>query len=164
MPHTCSYSFFYLFLLLKKPCLRWWNHSSMSLFWNAIVLTGDQAQSCKSRYLSCEKRETLRSTKQSKKEFDLPSLAESCEKRETLRSTKQSKKEFDLPSLAENCEKREMLCSTRHACKTRIHSSLEQQFFLKCCCSSGWIWTVTKIYWWDWWWESEIHGLHCEMG
>ena len=84
----------------------------MSLFWESIVLTGDQAQSCKSRYLSCEKRETLRSTKQSKKEFDLPSLAESCEKRETLRSTKQSKKEFDLPSLAENCEKREMLCST----------------------------------------------------
>ena len=40
-----------------------------------------------------------------------------------------------------SCEKREMLCSTRHACKTRIHSSLEQQFFLKCCSSSGWIWT-----------------------
>ena len=140
MPHTCSYSFIYHFLLQKKPCLRWWNHSSMSLFWNAIVLAEGQAESsCKSRYLSCEKRETLR-------------------------STKQSKKEFDLPSLAENCEKREMLCSTRHACKTRIHSSLEQQFFLKCCCSSGWIWTVTKIYWWDWWWESEIHGLHCEMG
>ena len=116
MPHTCSYSFFYLFLLLKKPCLRWWNHSSMSLFWNAIVLTGDQAQSCKSRYLSCEKRETLRSTKQSKKEFDLPSLAESC-------------------------EKREMLCSAMCCWSTRIHSSLEQLSFLKCCSSSGWIWT-----------------------
>ena len=108
--------FFSPSFLQKKPCLRWWNHSSMSLFWESIVLTGDQAQSCKSRYLSCEKRETLRSTKQSKKQFDLPSLTESC-------------------------EKREMLCSTRHACKTRIHSSLEQQFFLKCCCSSGWIWT-----------------------
>ena len=88
MPHTCSYSFIYHFLLQKKPCLRWWNHSSMSLFWNAIVLTGDQAQSCKSRYLSCEKRETLRSTRQSTKQFDLPSLVESCEKREMLCSTR----------------------------------------------------------------------------
>ena len=43
--------FFYPFLLQKEPCLRWWKHSSMSLFWNAIVLTGDQAQSsCKFRY------------------------------------------------------------------------------------------------------------------
>ena len=70
--------------LLQRPCLRRWNHSSMSLFWNAIVLTGDQAQPCKSRYLSCEKRETLRSTRQSTKQFDLPSLTESCEKREML--------------------------------------------------------------------------------
>ena len=116
MPHTCSYSFIYHFLLQKKPCLRWWNHSSMSLFWNAIVLTVGQAQSCKFRYLSCEKRETLRSTRQSTKQFDLPSLAESC-------------------------EKREMLCSTMRCWSTRIHSSLEQQFFLKCCSSSGWIWT-----------------------
>ena len=88
MPHTCSYSFIYHFLLQKKPCLRWWNHSSMSLFWNAIVLTGDQAQSYKSRHLSCKKRETLRSTRQSTKQFDLPSLAESCEKREILCSTR----------------------------------------------------------------------------
>ena len=88
MPHTCSYSFIYHFLLQKKPCLRWWNHSSMSLFWNAIVLTGDPAQSCKSRYLSCEKRGTLRSTRQSTKQSDLPSLTESCEKREMLCSTR----------------------------------------------------------------------------
>ena len=132
-------SFIYHFLLQKQPCLRAWNHSSMSLFWNAIVLTGDQAQSCKSRYLSCEKRETLRSTRQSTKQFDLPSPVESC-------------------------EKREMLCSAMCCWSTRIHSSLEQLSFLKCCCSSGWIWTVTKIYWWDWWWELEIHGLHCEIG
>ena len=107
--------FFYPFLLQKEPCLRWWNHSSMPLSRTLFRVVG-QAQSCKSRYLSCEKRETLRSTRQSTKQFDLPSLTESC-------------------------EKREMLCSTRHACKTRIHSSLEQQFFLKCCSSSGWIWT-----------------------
>ena len=81
-------SFIYHFLLQKEPCLRRWNHSSMSLFWNAIVLTGDPAQSCKSRYLSCEKRETLRSTRQSTKQFDLPSLAESCEKSEMLCSTR----------------------------------------------------------------------------
>ena len=89
-------SFIYHFLLQKEPCLRGWNHSSMSLFWNAIVLTVGQAQSCKFRYLSCEKRETLRSTRQSTKQFDLPSLTESC-------------------------EKREMLCSTRRCCKTKFY-------------------------------------------
>ena len=38
--------------LLQRPCLRRWNHSSMSLFWNAIVLTGDPPaqSSCKFRY------------------------------------------------------------------------------------------------------------------
>ena len=135
MPYTSSYSFIYHFLLQKKPCLRWWNHSSMSLFWNAIVLVVSQAESCKFRYLSCEKRETLRSTRQSTKQFDLPSLTESC-------------------------EKREMLCSTMRCWSTRIHSSLEQLLFLKCCSSSGWIWTLTKIHWRDWWWELEIQGSH----
>ena len=114
-------SFIYHFLLQKQPCLRGWNHSSMSLFWNAIVLTGDQAQSCKSRYLSCEKRETLRSTRQSTKQFDLPSLTESC-------------------------EKREMLC--QRAMLARQESTLieHELLFLKCCFSSDWIWTLTKIH------------------
>ena len=78
--------FFYPFLLQKEPCLRWWNHSSMPLSRTLFRVVG-QAQSCKSRYLSCEKRETLRSTRQSTKQFDLPSLVESCEKREMLCST-----------------------------------------------------------------------------
>ena len=134
MPHTCSYSFIYHFLLQKKPCLRGWNHSSMSLFWNAIVLTVGQAQSCKFRYLSCEKRETLRSTRQSTKQFDLPSVAESC-------------------------EKREMLCSTRRCCKTRIHSDWTTTAISE---MLQFIWL--NLNWPrfidSWWWELDIQGLH----
>ena len=108
--------FFYPFLLQKQLCLRWCSHSSMS------VLKCYCSGSGPSWVL-------------------LQVQISSCEKRETLRSTKQSKKEFDLPSLAESCEKREMLCSAMCCWSTRIHSSLEQLSFLKCCSSSGWIWT-----------------------
>ena len=136
MPHTCSYSFIYHFLLQKKPCLRWWNHSSMSLFWNAIVLTVGQAQSCKFRYLSCEKRETLRSTRQSTSNLIYPAW---------LRIAKNAR------------------CCVQRGVVVRQNSTLiEQLLFLKCCSSSGWIWTLTKVHWWDWWWELDIQGLQCD--
>ena len=124
-------SFIYHFLLQKQPCLRRWNHSSMSLFWNAIVLTGDPPaqSSCKFWYLSCEKRGTLRSTRQSTKQFDLPSLAKSC-------------------------EKREMLCSTRRCWSTRIHTNwTEMMFFI-------WLNLNWPRFIDSWWWELDIQGLH----
>ena len=129
--------FFYPFLLQKEPCLRRWNHSSMSLFWTAIVLTGDPPaqSSCKFRYLSCEKRETLRSTRQSRKKSNLPSL---------IRTAKNAR------------------CCVQRGVVVRQNSTLieKQLLFLKCCSSSGWIWTLTKIHWRDWWWELNIQGLH----
>ena len=138
MPHTCSYSFFYLFLLQKKPCLRGWNHSSMSLFWNAIVLTGDQAQSYKSRYQVAKNAR--------------PCILRDSRGRNLL-----------YPAwlrVAKNAR-----CCVQQCVVVRQESTLieHELLFLKCCFSSDWIWTLTKVHWWDWWWELDIHGSHCEM-
>ena len=126
---------FTIFSYKKKPCLRWWNHSSMSLFWNAIVLTGDQAESsCKSRY-------------------QVAKNARPC----VLRDSRQSNLIYPAwLRVAKNAR-----CCVQRGVVVRQNSTLiEQLLFLKCCCSSGWIWTVTKIYWWDWWWELDIQGSH----
>ena len=134
MPYTSSYSFIYHFLLQKKPCLRWWNHSSMSLFWNAIVLVVSQAESCKFRY-------------------QVAKNARPC----VLRDSRQSNLIYPAwLRVAKNAR----CCVQRGVVEVQESTLIE----LKWCFSSDWIWTLTKVQWWDWWWELDIHGLHCEMG
>ena len=108
--------FFYLsFLLQKKPFLRGWNHSSMFLFWNAIVLTGDQAQSCKSRY-------------------QVAKNARPCVLRDSRR------RNLIYPAWL-RVAKNARCCVQRGVVKVQESTLIEPLLFLKCCSSSGWIWT-----------------------
>ena len=108
--------FFYHFLLQKQPCLRGWNHSSMSLFWNAIVLTGDQAQSCKYRY-------------------QVAKNARPC----ILRDSRQSNLIYPAPlRVAKNAR----CCVQWGVVEVQESTLIEHELlFLKCCSSSDWIWT-----------------------
>ena len=117
MPHTCSYSFLFIFSLTeKKPCLRGWNHSSMSLFWNAIVLTVGQAQSYKSRY-------------------QVAKNARPC----VLRDSRQSNLIYPAwLRVAKNAR----FCVQRGVVEVQESTLIEHELlFLKCCSSSDWMWT-----------------------
>ena len=110
-------SFIYHFLLQKQPCLRRWNHSSMSLFWNAIVLTGDPPaqSSCKFRY-------------------QVAKNARPC----VLRDSRG--RNLIYPAWLRTA-KNARCCVQRCVVEVQESTLIEPLLFLKCCSSSGWIWT-----------------------
>ena len=142
--------FFYHFLLQKQPCLRGWNHSSMSLFWNAIVLVvGQAASSCKSRYQVAKNARpcVLRDSRQSNLIYPaclrVAKNARPCVQRNSRR------RNLIYPAWL-RVAKNARCCVQRCVVEVQESTLIEPLLFLKCCSSSGWIWTLTKIHWWDW--------------
>ena len=102
-------------LLQKKPYLRWWNHSSMPLSRTLFRVVG-QAESCKCRY-------------------QVAKIARPC----VLRDSQQSNLIYPAwLRVAKNAR-----CCVQRGVVVRQNSTLieKQLLFLKCCSSSGWIWT-----------------------